>query len=158
MTERHRLGVALALLGAASFVSPPTRADAPASGYLKTAISADHSTLLFLGVDSLGKGEDRQNLLQEASARGGSNAGWTVETASREIRLTSADPSAPFALTIDTHVCHASLLGVFDSSGRIVLPAVLHLPGYGTLRVTSDLRGAGGGGRAGPPGGARAGF
>ena len=144
MTGRNRPGITLALLGAALF-APFLRAhgDIPASQYLKAVVSADRSSLLFLGVDSLGKGEVRTNLLRGDQAQGHSNAGWKAEAADREVDLASSGAAAPFSLTIDTLVCHATLLGLFDPSGRILLPAVLHLPGYGTLRLTSDARGAG---------------
>jgi hypothetical protein len=144
MTGRQRSGIALALVGAVLSGSPlPAHGSDPASRYLKADISDDRSTLLFLGVDSLGKGEVRTNLLRRVQTLGRSNEGWTVEAADREVRLASSRTAARFSLTIDTHVCHATLLGRFDSPGRILLPAVLHLPGFGTLRLTADASGVG---------------
>jgi hypothetical protein len=77
-----------------------------------------------------------------------------VDAGERSLRLRStgsgAQCPAPFVITIDTHRCYGTLLGVFDPKGAIALPAVLHLPGYGTLRVTSAAPGGSLGYTSGP--------
>ena len=66
---------------------------------------------------------------------------WTIESDGRGLRLISqwsvASAPGPLPLIIDTRICHASLLGLFLADGRIALPAVLHFPGRGSLRITT---------------------
>jgi hypothetical protein len=145
---------ALALAALAALCSPAHAAapdpaaaagGAPAyvftSAYLKAGISDDQENLLFLGVDSLGRGKVGRNVLSAPDAAIAAHSGWTVEAGERQLRLRAvATPErspAAFVLTIDTRVCYGTLLGLFEPSGAITLPAVLHLPGYGTLRITS---------------------
>jgi hypothetical protein len=115
------------------------------SRYLKAGISADHDALLFLGVDSLGRGGVEHDVLLAPEPAPHAHPGWQVEADERSLRLKSAGPPsrtpAPFVLTIDTHACYGTLLGVFGPAGGIELPAILHLPGYGTFRVTSSAAG-----------------
>lgn len=116
------------------------------SKFLRTGISEGRHTLLFLGVDSLGRGKVGQNVLEAPGPSAGADPSWSVDAGDRSLSLTwdgsSARGAAPFVITIDTHACYGTLLGVFDEGGAIRLPAILHLPGYGTLRITST--GAGG--------------
>jgi len=66
---------------------------------------------------------------------------WTIESDGRGLRLISqwsvASAPGPLPLIIDTRICHATLLGLFLADGRIALPAVLHFPGRGSLRITT---------------------
>lgn len=39
------------------------------------------------------------------------------------------------------HPAHATLLGVMEDDGSVRLPAVLHIPGQGTLRITAESAG-----------------
>jgi len=124
------------------------------SGYMKAEISPNHDALLFLGVDSLGKGRVERNVLSVREPPDQANQGWRVDAAERDLRLSLAGSPAQrrraFVLTIDTGACYGTLLGVFDQAGAVVLPAVLHLPGYGTLRVTSAAAGGSLGYTSGP--------
>jgi hypothetical protein len=131
---------------------PPAAADVVASAYLRAAFSPGHDALRFLAVDSLGTGKVGQNVLRQDGAPGAGSPGWRVDAGETEIRIAPDGRQAgqPFVLTIDTHVCYGTLLGVFDPAGRIALPAVLHLPGYGTLRVTSAAAGGALGYTSGP--------
>ena len=52
------------------------------------------------------------------------------------------DPPEPVVLDIDPELCKATLLGLFDADGSVPLPALLHLPGRGTLRMTVEPAGA----------------
>ena len=67
--------------------------------------------------------------------------GWRIEAVDRTLRLTSrwSDSEHPDALVLefDPHLCHATLLGKCREDGSIELPAVLHLPGQGSLRIHS---------------------
>jgi len=124
------------------------------SAFLRADWSENGQALNFLAVDSLGRGKVGTNVLSAGGPDASAGPCWTVDAAERELRLDcawrAATPPPPFVLTIDTHVCYGTLLGVFDSSGAIALPAVLHLPGYGTLRVTSDAAGGSLGYTSGP--------
>lgn len=135
--------------GASDPTAPPygyVPGDFVKSGYLKAGVSKNHETILFLGVDSLGRGKVEQNVLLAQELAVYTNPGWRVEAGDRQLRFRStwsqAQRPAPFVIAIDTRVCYGTLLGVFDQTGAIALPAVLHLPGYGTLRVTSAVAGA----------------
>jgi hypothetical protein len=112
-----------------------------ASSFLRAGTSENGHALLFLGVDSLGRGKVGQNVLAAPDPAAPANPGWGVEAGERNLRLTwegSPAGAAPFVITIDTHICYGTLLGVFDGAGAIRLPAILHLPGYGTLRIISS--------------------
>jgi hypothetical protein len=87
----------------------------------------------------------RQGATPAATAAAGSD--WDLYLLPKEIRLRSVwregRVTEPFVLTFDTHRCYATLLGLFNSDGSVALPAVLHLPGYGTLALRSDRPGHG---------------
>lgn len=123
--------------------------------------------LVSLNIDSLGLGKRGPNVLQSRdspwadytavrSAGGGflkaeyrvrgqsknSGAPWTIEIREREILLSSrwnaAAPPQPLVFTFDLLHCFSTLLGVFDADGGIRLPAVLHLPLQGSIRISSS--------------------
>jgi hypothetical protein len=124
------------------------------SEYLKAGLSGNREALLFVGVDSLGRGKVEQNVLLAQEPAAYANPGWRVEAGERELRFRSTGSRVqrpgPFVITIDTRVCYGTLLGVFNQAGAIALPAVLHLPGYGTLRVISAAAGGAVGYTSGP--------
>jgi len=136
------------------------------SDYLSVDFPEDQLGLRSLGVDGLGNGRTTRNLLLPPDGAhpdyksivvfgtGGQHAQffrktapdeapaeWDIRFSRREVKATSTwsrDPSPePFTLTFDTHACYATLLGLFDAKGDIELPAILHLPGYGTLQITA---------------------
>jgi len=138
------------------------------SAYLNVELSLSRPSLLFLGVDSLGGAKvDHDVLSADTASQAGyavahaitaSGASvsysrgspplpaapdWTIEATARGIRFTShfSPEAKPEALTLsfDTHRCYSTLLGLFDGKDKIALPAVLHLPGFGTLRLTLSL-------------------
>jgi hypothetical protein len=136
------------------------------SDYLNVRFSTEHPAVVFLAIDSLGDGKVGHNVVSadmpsraafsvtrkvapagasvkyapEAS-QAGSPPAWTLEADARQIRATSQwtrdGKSQPLTLTLDTHTCYSTLLGLFNERGDIALPAVLHLPGFGSLRLTS---------------------
>jgi len=132
-------------------------AGAVPSKYLRAVVSATHPAFETLAVDSLGKGKLSQNLLLAPAApvrayrirkvngvteyRLGPTPVWSVAVSERQIRLRSSwsKEHAPerFEIAIDPHVCHATLLGRINEDGSVRLPALLHMPDYGTLRVTA---------------------
>ncbi len=135
------------------------------SAYLNVTFSLTHPALLFLGVDSLGGGKVGHDVLSAdegtqatysvahsvtesgATVRysegpaAGAAPEWTFGATVKGLRLASqwspAGHPAPLTLSFDTHRCYGTLLGQFNGNGDIALPAVLHLPGFGTLRLTS---------------------
>jgi len=142
----------------------------------------DHPALLSLAVDSLGGHRVRHNVLgldaaspsdysmvAHRTARGGgvisyskkgeppgSRPDWEFEAGDRQVRLTTSWSAGrkpePLTVSFDTSLCYTTLLGLFDDKGDIRLPAVLHLPGFGTLRLTSIGLGATSIGYASGPG------
>lgn len=67
--------------------------------------------------------------------------GWRLEVGRRQGRLISqwseAERPAPLAWNFDLQRCHAALLGLMNQDGSVALPALLHLPNQGSLRITS---------------------
>jgi hypothetical protein len=139
------------------------------SGYLGVKFSSEHPALLFLAVDSLGKGKVQQDVLSadtpsgaaysvahgetpggvsvrysREAAASGSDPEWAFEAGDHAIHMTSRwskeGRQEPLTISFNTHSCYATLLGLFNDKGDIALPAVLHLPGFGSLRLTSGGR------------------
>ena len=71
--------------------------------------------------------------------------GWQFEIGDRDLRLISrwspAGNPPPLLLDFDPERCHVSLLGLMNDSRSVRLPAVLHLPNQGSLRITTTDRG-----------------
>ncbi len=136
------------------------------SAYLNVRFSTEHPAVVFLAVDSLGGGKVGHNVVSADMPSGAAfsvarNVGatgatvkyvpetaparsapaWTLEADGGQIRATSQwtrdGKSEPLTLTLDTRSCYSTLLGLFNDKGDIGLPAVLHLPGFGSLRLTS---------------------
>ncbi|HEY5079752.1 MAG TPA: hypothetical protein VII43_07885 [Opitutaceae bacterium] len=132
------------------------------SAYMDAKLSPTHPGLVFLGVDSLGEGKVGHDVLaaetsgkvpyvvtrsagdrassatySQASAPG---TKWTVEGRAKsltfESRASADGVPDPLVLTFDTHRCYATLLGLLDDRGGVALPAILHLPGFGTFRIS----------------------
>jgi hypothetical protein len=71
---------------------------------------------------------------------------WTFSLADRSLtirsRFVEGGAAEPFALRFDPMVAHATLLGRMPADRQVMLPCVLHVPGHGTFRVTSDAKGS----------------
>jgi hypothetical protein len=68
--------------------------------------------------------------------------GWTVELSDRRITLISqwsesAVPE-PFVFRFDLAKCHSTVLGVFRKDGTLSVPALIHCPGQGSMRIAAD--------------------
>jgi len=137
---------------------------AKASPFLKLTLSGTQPAVESLAVDSLGTGKFGVNVLRPAAVpavtfqadagngpstkvdyrRPGTPAGiapgWSLEADDRAITLVSRHSTneTPDALVLDfdTARCRATLLGIIQPDNSVALPAVLHLPGQGTLRIT----------------------
>jgi hypothetical protein len=136
------------------------------SPFLDVTLSHRQPALKSLAVDSLGLGRCEVNSLHPPAAStvafkvhaGNGPAarleyrrphtpddtapGWTLEAAERAIRLVSqysaGEKPDPLVCDFDTARCHTTLLGLLQRDGGVSLPAILHLPGHGTLRVTGS--------------------
>jgi hypothetical protein len=134
------------------------------SEHLKFALATNTPAFAALGVDSLGQGKFgpetvvvrerdswRWRLEQTGKSRWmyfdatNSRAGalWTIDFAADKLTLRSRfvgdAPVAPFELLIDQKLNHATLLGYqLPDEPAIKLPAVLHLPDQGSLRITGN--------------------
>lgn len=135
-----------------------------ASAQLEFSLATNTPAFAVLRVDSLGQGRLGSNavVMRESSpgcwrleqagkarwmyfAATNSRAGalWTVDFAGDRLTLRSRyvkdAPVAPFELQFDQKLNHATLLGYqLPNEPAIKLPAVLHLPDQGSLRITGD--------------------
>lgn len=68
---------------------------------------------------------------------------WAIEIQTNALELTSHwsadDPPEPLVLNADTRVTIPTLLGWVETNGAIQLPAILHLPGQGSFRISTSL-------------------
>jgi hypothetical protein len=134
------------------------------SPFLGVTLSRQKPTLESLAVDSLGLGKCAVNVLHQPAGSavafkvhaGYSDTarleyrrphtpddaapGWTIEAADRAIQLVSqysaSEKPDPIVCNFDTARCHTTLLGLLRQDGEVSLPAILHLPGHGTFRIT----------------------
>ena len=123
------------------------------------AFSPQRAQLTALSVDALHAGHFRPNALQDAKPEGaslearrqgswirystrGGVAGWQFrcvdDTLQMESHFAAGAPADPVVLRFAPDRVPATLLGRVDASGAVRLPAVLHLPGMGSVRITSQ--------------------
>lgn len=153
--SHYRLLLALApcgLIAAGSgFVSP----------FLKLELSADQPAFTSFAIDSLGSNAKKLavNLIhpplpaaesyvlstrgpaweyRRTGAAAGSPAAWAFKFAPRGASLRSASSAPPFVLRFNNVICHATLLGHMNDDGSVQLPALLHMPDFGTLRISAE--------------------
>jgi len=147
--------------------SPAPAADEyhAASPFLRVGLCSGQPGLESLAVDSLGLGKCEGNVLRRPAAAaaafavqavpgsatkvayrrrgvpGDATPDWSIEVGQRTIHMVSqfspgGRPEAVF-LDFSTTRCHTTLLGLLGPGG-VELPAILHLPGHGTFRVTGS--------------------
>lgn len=131
--------------------------------------ASDTPAFASFDIDSLGRGVTPENLVlvaklprgefrletlrsgnfnySEARAEKAAKPAWAAEVGSRRITLRShhipGQEPTPFLLLIDQRKNHATVLGrPGPARQQIVLPAVLHLPDRGTVRITTNVPGA----------------
>ncbi len=132
------------------------------SEYITAEVSLRQPAFRALSVDGLGLGEFAVSSLRmppktdteysvrrdgnrveyrKANAAEASPACWTFGFSDREIQLVSRwsrdGHPEPLTFAIDPDTCYATLLGMLNEDGSVRLPALIHFPGQGTLRVTS---------------------
>lgn len=121
---------------------------------------------LSLNIDGLGKGRRGANIIGSSTAGGfqasGSTSGgthrieyrvtqapadnppaWTVEFSPKRIILTS-DWSPEFQPTrfifhFNLNSVHSTVLGLFQKNALLAAPALMHFPGQGSVRITSNV-------------------
>ena len=118
--------------------------------YYSLALTPDGSTIASLSVDSLGRGEFRGNVLfppgtrplaktfPQNPAAGPPDSGWRFRFSPKSFEMVSTYrrgiPGQGIVLRFNPEVSYATLLAMVDEmQGR--LPAVLHLPEQGSLRI-----------------------
>ncbi|MCX6624489.1 MAG: hypothetical protein NTY38_26185 [Acidobacteria bacterium] len=134
------------------------------SSFLRIALAAEQPNFSQLAVDALGKSKLDRNLLLPLPApaarydvirkgaaieyhfRGSEGpAAWSFELSDRGVVIrttySKANPPDPLVVNFNPILCHATLLGLFNDEGGIRFPALLHLPDYGTLKITSAAEG-----------------
>jgi hypothetical protein len=137
------------------------------SSYLKIILNKDSPQFDFFSIDSLGKNKLAENVVlhdeewvknkhivkkesnktsyleNKTTIKG--NPVWDISINKKSFTLTSRyQPgyNLAFLFNIEQHANHATLLGLMDGADDTIrLPAVLHMPDMGTLRVTSNIAG-----------------
>ena len=137
-----------------------------ASPRLEARIAAHAPGLDALNIDGLGLGKRGTNVLREqtspdtnfvaaiSTVAGGikvdyrhvnqatnTPAPWSIEVDEHGLTLVSqwstTGTPEPLSLKFDANRCHATVLGIQNSNGAVRLPALMHLPGQGSLRITA---------------------
>lgn len=136
------------------------------TGFLKMNLHPQLPQFDFFAIDSLGKNNLQTNIILNEedpaaqklfqSVKGNKTSyflspgnqttapAWEMITTNKGFQLISTynkDFAEPFIFNVDHHANHATLLGMMHGEdGAIALPAILHMPDMGTLRVTTDSR------------------
>lgn len=69
---------------------------------------------------------------------------WEIELKNASFSLTTNyhdEHDQPFIFNIEQHANHATLLGIINDEHEVALPAILHFPDMGTLRVSCSVPG-----------------
>jgi hypothetical protein len=133
---------------------------------LEARIEAHAPGLDALNIDGLGLGKRGTNVLREraslatnfvavvSTVAGGKKVDyrrvdqqtntpppWSIEANERCLIFVSQwsaeGAPEPLSLMFDASRCHATVLGILNSNGAVRLPALMHLPGQGSLRITA---------------------
>ncbi len=135
------------------------------SAYYAFSLSQSNSAIARFSVDCLGQGRLRQNPVfvesqpaqpwqiqklspqhlacRPAGADLKSPPAWEFEFGKKTFlirsRYAEGQPALLLVLSFDQHSNHATLLGLMPPhQPRVLLPALLHLPDMGSVRITSD--------------------
>ncbi len=126
------------------------------SRYMKVEFASDQPAFQSFSLDSLGKGKLKVNLMRPpatglpglearrvgpAVEYGDAKApSWRIEFNDRRLKVQSnyspTAPAPPLRLEFDQRLCHVTLLGHMNQDGSVRLPALMHLPDYGTFRLS----------------------
>ncbi len=164
---KKALFVILALImPALGAVSGPDHGLQYQSAFMRVDLAAHQPAFVALVVDSLGKKNLSANPLRppvatgtkyhvtqvgpkfeyrRADAPASAPPAWTFGFSTRYIYLQSdyspQDPPSSLVLNFNTNIDAATLLGLMNDDGTVRLPALLHMPDHGTLRITSGEAG-----------------
>lgn len=112
------------------------------SPFYALTLTPDQGAIATLSVDSLGKGEFRPSALfppEPATA----SAGWQFRFTQHSFQMVTVyrktAPTKVLTLKFDPEKSHATLLALVDG-GKAMLPALLHLPEQGSLRIDAKSR------------------
>ena len=137
-----------------------------ASDSMELQLSASAPEFLSLNIDGLGKGKRGASIVVPNRADGGYKASastsggvrrvayrntlagensppaWTVEVSASKIVLTSEwsaniEPPA-MAFPFDLNKVHSTVLGVYRRNNLLAVPALMHFPGQGSMRLTAS--------------------
>ena len=161
MSKNLLFVVFVGLVSAWAAAKEPANAPEYSSAFLRVQLAPDQPALLALSVDSLGKSKlgpsplrapaatDKNYVVHRAGNKveyrsaGAAKPAWSFELATRQIRLHSTyskrNPPPPLLLNFNPHINRTTLLGLMNDDGSVRLPALLHLPDRGTLRITSSI-------------------
>jgi hypothetical protein len=134
---------------------------------MELQLAADAPEFLSLNIDGLGKSRRGTNIVSPKSGHAGSKssvsmtggvrrveycstlagddspASWTFEFSGSKIVLTSLwsadfDPP-PLTFPFNLNQVHSTVLGLFRKDALLATPALLHFPGQGSMRLTSNV-------------------
>jgi hypothetical protein len=136
------------------------------SGSIQAQLSAIAPEFTTLNIDGLGKNRRGVNIVdakkavagfsasgslsgsmrrveyRAATGSNGSPPAWTVDCAEKSIILTSnwsADAeSVPWTFHFDLSQVHSTVLGLFRKDKLLAIPALMHFPGQGSMRLTAN--------------------
>jgi alpha-L-rhamnosidase-like protein len=137
------------------------------SDHLQVQLSPAAPEFVSLNLDGLGKNRRGENIVdtkiagsgfkalgstsagvrrveyRSASAANDSAPVWTFELSKDKMELTSAwsadaDP-APVVFHFDLAQVHSTVLGLFRKDKLLAVPALMHFPGQGSMRLTSSV-------------------
>lgn len=137
------------------------------SGSMQVQLSPAAPEFMSFNLDGLGKGRRGANIVDTKIAGSGfkaltstlagvrrveyrstaasddSRPAWTFELSQSRIVLTSewsADSEpAPFVFHFDLSQVHSTVLGLFREDKLLAIPALMHFPGQGSMRLTSNV-------------------
>jgi hypothetical protein len=137
------------------------------SKYLDATLSLTRPQFIYLSLDSLGRERFRAGAIQRSAVAAASPqtvarhaatsveyrrpgldastpARWTIDFNAEGLtmvpRWSQSDPPEPIVLEFNPKFSRATLLGRFNPDGSVRLPAILHLPDQGTVRITAADR------------------
>ncbi len=136
--------------------------DKNTSSFLKIISDLDTPQFSFFSIDSLGKNNLSNNIVfhddikkayktsiknnktnyRIASQSLNELPAWEIIIKKSSFGLSTnyhAEHQQSFIFNIEQHLNHATLLGAIDDENKVTLPAILHFPDMGTLRITCNV-------------------
>ena len=143
-----------------AFAAPAPASLGFSSPSLDLQLSPDAPEFLSLNIDALGHAKRGPSILQSTPVLSGytvtSSANrvdytqgdaqvptWSITLSDRTILLTSTYSASaqPLTLRFDFAKVHTTVLGLLNPEKALTLPALMHLPGQGSVRITTQTPG-----------------